>query len=125
MWGAIARALLGFVSGPVLGKVLDAYKAKLAANNDADRIAADLAAKELLLELREAELADRQNDRDEGRWWTAAPRAIVCWSFAMYVFHMVVWCGMWGLGRPFLLTGDLGKWAGLVMVAWFGGRSAE
>ncbi|MGJ4954636.1 hypothetical protein ACQR1H_03255 [Bradyrhizobium sp. HKCCYLRH2015] len=125
MWGALAKAVLGFVGGPALAGLVDMYKAKLAAGNDAARIAADLAAKELELERRERELADRRNDADEGRWWTAAPRAVVCWSFALYVVYMVVWVGMFHLGVAFELKGNLGQWAGWLMALWFGGRSAE
>ena len=38
--------LASFLSGPLLSKIVDAYKAKLDADNDKDRIAADLAGKE-------------------------------------------------------------------------------
>jgi hypothetical protein len=125
MWAAILKALLGFVGGPALAGLIDAYKAKLTSENTAEKIAADLAAKELDLERRERELAARQNDADEGRWWTAAPRAVVCWSFAAYVAYCVVWVGIFHQGAMFVLKGDLNTWAGWLMALWFGGRSAE
>lgn len=125
MWPVLGKALLSFVGGPALAGLIDAYKAKLAAGNDAAKIAADLAAKELELEQRERELASKQNASDSGTWWTALPRAIVCYSFALYVFHMIVWCGMWHLGTPFELRGNLAVWGGWLMALWFGGRSAE
>jgi hypothetical protein len=126
MWeGAVLKAVLAFVGGPGLSSLVDGYKAKLAAGNTAEKIAADFAAKELDLEQRERELASKQNDNDDGRWWTALPRAIVCYSFAVYVFHMIVWCGMWHLGTPFELRGNLAIWGGWLMALWFGGRSAE
>lgn len=125
MWAAFARALLGFLGGPALAGLVDAYKAKLAAGNDAAKIAADLAAKELELEQRERELASKQTVADEGRWWTAAPRAVVCWSFALYVAYCVVWVGIFHQGAMFVLKGDLNVWAGWLMALWFGGRSAE
>lgn len=124
-WESVCKAVLSFVAGPALSGLVDGYKAKLAAGNDAAKIAADLAARELDLERRERELADKRNDSDDGRWWTALPRAIVCYSFALYVFHIIVWCGMWHLGTPFELKGNLAVWGGWLMALWFGGRSAE
>lgn len=125
MWALFLKSLLAFVGGPALTGLIDVYKAKLAAGNDAAKIAADLAAKELELEQRERELADKQNVADEGRFWTALPRAIVCYSFALYVAYCVVWCGIFHFGSPFLLKGELNTWAGWLMALWFGGRSAE
>jgi hypothetical protein len=48
--------LVSFLTGPPLGKALDAYKAKLAAGNTSEGVAADLAAKEILIHQREMEL---------------------------------------------------------------------
>lgn len=125
MWALIIKGVLSFVGGPALAALIDGYKAKLSSENTSEKIAADLAAKDLDLAQRERELAAKQNDNDDGRWWTALPRAIVCYCFAVYVFHMIVWCGMWHLGTPFALTGDLKQWGGWLMALWFGGRSAE
>ena len=121
MWTAI----LSFLGGPAINGLIGAYKAKLEAGNTEARIAADLAAKELALETRERELAVAQNIADEGRWWTAAPRAIACWAFAIFIVKCVVWDKVLGLGSTDPLTGDLQVWAGWLMALWFGGRSIE
>lgn len=113
------------IAGPVLGKAVEAYKANLESGNTSDRIAADLAARELAVEQRERELAVQQNIADEGRWWTAAPRAIACWSFAIFIVKCVVWDKVLGLGSTDPLQGDLQVWAGWLMALWFGGRSLE
>lgn len=113
------------IAGPVLGKAVEAYKANLESGNTSDRIAADLAARELTVEQRERELAVQQNIADEGRWWTAAPRAIACWSFAIFIVKCVVWDKVLGLGSTDPLRGDLQVWAGWLMALWFGGRSLE
>jgi hypothetical protein len=113
------------IAGPVLGKAVEAYKANLESGNTSDRIAADLAARELTVEQRERELAVQQNIADEGRWWTAAPRAIACWSFAIFIVKCVVWDKVLGLGSTDPLQGDLQVWAGWLMALWFGGRSLE
>jgi hypothetical protein len=121
MWLAIVK-LLGSAGFSAL---VDAYKAKLEAGNTAENIAADLAGKDLELQGRERELNVQQNIADNGRWWTAAPRAIVCWSFAIFVLKVVVWDKVLSLGSTDPLSGDVQQWAGAVMVMWFGGRTLE
>ena len=125
MWATLALSIAKFMGSAGFASLVEGYKAKLAAGNTAEKIAADFAAKELDLEQQEREIAAKQLDAEEGRWWTALPRAIVCYCFALYVFHMIVWCGMWHLGTPFALKGDLATWGGWLMALWFGGRSAE
>jgi hypothetical protein len=51
---AILSWLASLITSPILGKALDAYKAKLAAGNTSEGVAADLASKEILLQQREA-----------------------------------------------------------------------
>ena len=123
--GWIGDAIKTALTGPLVQGAVDAYKSKLAAGNDQERIAADLAARELAVEQRERELAVQQNIADEGRWWTAAPRAIACWAFAIFIAKCVVWDKVLGLGSTDPLTGSLDTWAGWLMALWFGGRSAE
>ena len=123
--GWIGDAIKTALTGPLVQGAVDAYKSKLAAGNDQERIAADLAARELAVEQRERELAVQQNIADEGRWWTAAPRAIACWAFAIFITKCVVWDKVLGLGSTDPLTGSLDTWAGWLMALWFGGRSAE
>ena len=123
--GWIGDAIKTALTGPLVQGAVDAYKSKLAAGNDQERIAADLAARELAVEHRERELAVQQNIADEGRWCTAAPRAIACWAFAIFIAKCVVWDKVLGLGSTDPLTGSLDTWAGWLMALWFGGRSAE
>ena len=123
--GWIGDAVKSALTGPIVQGVVDGYKAKLAAGNTSEKLAADLAGRELAVEQRERELAVQQNIADEGRWWTAAPRAIACWSFAIFIAKCVVWDKVLGLGTTDPLAGDLSTWAGWLMALWFGGRSAE
>ena len=94
MWEILAN-LFG---GPIVSGLIKAYQAKLTSENTAERIAADLAGRELAVEARERELAVQQNIADEGRWWTAAPRAIACWCFAIFIAKCVVWDKVLGRG---------------------------
>lgn len=121
MWQIIAN-LLG---GPIVTGLLNAYKAKLDAGNTSEKIAADLAARELEVEQKEKELASQIVISEEGRWWTALPRGIVCYAAAIYVAKVVVFDKCLGLGSTPALTGDVGTWLGWLMGMWFGGRSIE
>jgi hypothetical protein len=121
MWATLA----GILGGPIINGLINAYKAKLDAGNTSEKIAADLAQKDLELQGRERELNVQQNISDEGRWWTAAPRAIVCWAFAIFVVKVVVWDTVLGWGFTPPLKGDIAAWGGTIMTMWFGGRSLE
>jgi hypothetical protein len=117
--------LASFLGGPVITGLINAYKAKLAAGNTADKIAADLAARELAVEQREQELRVQTNIADGGRWWTAAPRALVMWAGAIYFCKGVLWDTVLGWGSTPALHGDLATWMGWLMSLWFLGRSGE
>lgn len=121
MWAFLGQ----LIGGPVVQGLIDAYKAKLAAGNTAERIAADLAARELAVEMRERELNTQIVIAEEGRVWTALPRAIVTYSFALYVAKVVVVDKVLALGSTDPLGGDIATWAGWLMALWFGGRSLE
>lgn len=121
MWLAIVK----FLGSGAFSALVDGYKAKLASDNTADKIAADLAGKDLELQGRERELNVQQNISDEGRWWTAAPRAVVCWAFAIFVAKVVIWDTVLGFGSTPPLKGMVADWGGAVMVMWFGGRTFE
>jgi hypothetical protein len=121
MW----TSLLTLLGGPIISGLIAAYKAKLDAGNTEDRIAADLAAKDLELQGRERELNVQQNISDGGRWWTAAPRAIVCWSMAFFIAKVVMWDTVLGWGATPALKGLVADAFQAVIVMWFGGRTIE
>lgn len=76
----MAATILGWLGsllgGPFAKAAVDAYRAKLTAENTAEKIAADLAAKELALNRRERELAAQIVIAEQGRWLTALPRPL-------------------------------------------------
>jgi hypothetical protein len=121
MWTWLAT-LLG---GPVVNGLIDAYKARLEAANAEGAQAADLAAKAIAAEIETRKSAQAIIIAEQGRWWTALPRALVQWSFAVFVVKCVVWDTVLGLGTTEALGGDIQAWAGWVMALWFGGRSLE
>jgi hypothetical protein len=121
MW----QLLLNFISGPIIAGVLKAYQAKLAAGNTSEKIAADLASRELAVEQREAEVASQVVIAEEGRWWTALPRPAFAFAFVLYVWKIVVWDKMLGWGSTDPLSPEMIQVFKIVLTAYFGGRTIE
>jgi hypothetical protein len=113
------------LGGPFAQAAVKAYQAKLSATNTSEKIAADLAARELSVEQREAELATQVTVAEQGRWYTALPRPLFAFAFIIYVWKVVVWDKVLGLGSTDPLSGDISQWAMIVLTAYFGGRSLE
>lgn len=121
MWAWLAN----LIAGPIIGKVIDGYKAKLAAGNDRDRMAADLAAKELAVDQRASELRTQLLITEQGRWYTAIIRPLFALPLIVYFWKTIVWDKVLGWGSTDPLTGMIGEWAGLIILAYFGGRTVE
>lgn len=116
------------LGGPFAKAAVDAYRAKLAAENTSEKIAAELAARELSVEQRERELAAQVVIAEQGRWYTALPRPLFAFAFVIYAWKVVVWDKVMGSltgGSTDPLTGDVAQWAMIVLTAYFGGRSLE
>jgi hypothetical protein len=84
-----------------------------------------LAARELSVEQRERELATQVVIAEQGRWYTALPRPLFAFAFIIYVWKVVVFDKVLGLGATDPLSGDVAQWAMIVLTAYFGGRSIE
>jgi hypothetical protein len=113
------------IGGPVITGLINAYKAKLDASNTKDRIAADLAAKEI-----EAEIAARRQASaiiiaEQGRWYTAIIRPLLALPIIVYLWKVIVWDKVLGLGATDPLTGMIADWSGTIVAAYVGGRSIE
>lgn len=115
--------LASFLSGPLLGKALDAYKAKLAAGNTADGIAADLAAKEIALQQREAELQTQYRIAEIGHWYE--PDKIMGYTVAIYFGKLLIWDKVLGLGSTDPLAGFASTTANLIVAFYFAKRGFE
>ncbi|MBS0536867.1 MAG: hypothetical protein JSR72_22645 [Proteobacteria bacterium] len=113
------------IGGPFAKAALDAYRAKLSADNTSEKIVAELAARELDVEARERELATQLVIAEQGRRYTALPRPLFAGAFVIYTWKVVVWDKVLGLGVTDPLGGDVAQWAMIVLTAYFGGRSLE
>jgi len=125
MVAAILAWLGSLLGGPFAKAALEAYRAKLSADNTSEKIAAELAARELALEQRERELATQLVVAEQGRWYTALPRPLFALAFIIYVWKVVVFDKVLGLGATDPLSGEVAQWAMIVLTAYFGGRSLE
>ena len=114
MFSVVLSWLGNLFGGPFAKAAVDAYRAKLAAENTSEKIAADLAARELSVEQRERELAAEMLIGEQG----AA-------AFIIYVWKVVVGDKVLGLGTTDALSGDMSQWAMAVVTAYFGGRTLE
>src|SRR4051812_45281095 len=121
MWSWLAS----LIGGPVITGLINAYKAKLDAANTQDRIAADLAAKEI-----EAEIAARKEASaiiiaEHGRWYTAIIRPLLAFPLVIYLGKVIVCDKVFGLGTTDAITGMVADWIGMIVTAYVGSRSIK
>lgn len=126
-------SLLG---GPFAKAAVDAYKAKLDASNSKDAHTADMVARELAVEQREQELAAQVVIAEQGRWYTALPRPLFAFAYVIFIWKVLVidkvigpGCLFFGhlcwQGETTLPASEIMRWGGIVLTAYFGGRSIE
>jgi len=125
MLGMLLGWLGNLLGGPFAKAAVDAYRAKLTAENTSEKIAADLAARELQVESREREVQAQIVAAEQGAWYTALPRPLFAYAFVIYAWKVAVWDAVFGLGTTAALSGDVAQWATIVLTAYFGGRSLE
>ncbi len=125
MFATVLGWLGNLIGGPFAKAAVDAYRAKLTAENTSEKIAADLAAREFGVEQREAELANQAVIAEQGRWYTALPRPLFAFAFVVVVWKFAVWDDCFGFGRHAPLDPQMAEVFKIVLTAYFGGRSIE
>lgn len=117
MIGKILKSLVGGVAGELFGSLERAYKAKLDAKNDAERIEAE---KQITFFQGQIQLAGQAAQYD--KWWST--RELIGKCALVYVFKIVVWDTVLKLG----VTPDPGpQVTGIVMLVigfYFGSKAA-
>jgi hypothetical protein len=127
MWAWLGN----LIAGPILGKALDAYKAKLAAGNTSERVAADLAARELDVQKMETQAQSQLKIAQIGHFWE--PEKLFAYIIVIYFAKIVLWDKVIGsfagytpnMFRTDALTGEAVGWAAMVMTFYFGKRGIE
>ena len=125
MFATVLAWLGNLLGGPFAQAAVKAYQAKLAAENTSEKVAADLAARELSVESRERELATQVVLAEQGRWYTALPRPLFAFAFIIVVWKFAVWDDCFGLGQHAPLDPQMTEVFKIVLTAYFGGRSVE
>ncbi|HET9904977.1 MAG TPA: hypothetical protein VFQ27_14875 [Xanthobacteraceae bacterium] len=121
MWSWLAT----LIGGPILKSLIDTYKAKLDAANAHERLAAELAAKEIEAEIDARRQANALIIAEQGRWYTAIIRPLLAAPVIIYLWKVIVWDKVLGLGTTDPLTGTVAEWAGLIVMTYVGGRTIE
>ncbi len=62
---------------------------------------------------------------EQGRWYTAMIRPLLALPVIIYLWKVIVWDKVLGLGTTDTIGGDVGVWAGTIVTTYVGGRSLE
>ncbi len=110
MW----MTILGFLGGPVIKGLIDAYQAKLKAGNVSERIAADTAGAEIAAQTAETNAITQYRIAEIGHWYE--PDKLMGYTVAVYFAKLLIWDKCFGLGTTDPLLG----WSGTVATAIVG-----
>src|SRR5206468_7798063 len=83
--------ILSVLSAPVFNSIVDAYKAKLAAAHTPDKLAVDLAVKEIEAEIAARAQASAIIVAEQGRWWTSMIRPLAALPVVIYIWKVIVY----------------------------------
>ena len=119
MW----MTIIGFLGGPVIKGLVDAYNAHLKAQSADAATAANLAGKEIAAQTAETDANIQLRMKEIGHPWE--PEKLAFYIVLAFFAKCVVWDTILGLGTTPALKGDVSRWAGLVMSFYFGKRTFE
>ena len=116
------QLILNWLGGPVISAGIEAYKAKITAENDADARTTEPAGKALLLDQREAELRSQERIALIGQWYE--PVNLMGYLLVLYIGKVVLFDSMLGLGETPAIKGAVGEWLGMIATFFVGTRGA-
>lgn len=121
--------LLSFITGPIIsalgGQILAFYQAKLTAVNAQDKLAVELAVKEVEAEIESRKQAGAIIIAEQGHWYTACIRPLIVLPFTVYIWKIVIWDIVFNLGTTDAIRGDVASLMMIVIGSYFGGRTIE
>lgn len=120
---AIWQAIIGFIGGPVIKGLLDAYNAKLKAGNVTEKIASDTAVGEMAAQTVEIKAQAEYRIASLGYWYE--PDKIMGYAVAIYFAKLLVYDKVLGLGRTDPLAGFAEVTANLIVAFYFAKRGFE
>lgn len=119
MW----MTIISFLGGPVVKALIDAYSAKLKAENVDSKIAADLAATEIASQTAETKAVMQYRIAEIGHWHE--PDKLMGYCVALYFAKLLVWDKVLGIGSTDALAGFAAITANLVVSFYFAKRGFE
>lgn len=119
MW----MTIISFLGGPVVKALIDAYGAKLKAENVDTKIAADLAAGEIASQTAETKAVMQYRIAEIGHWHE--PDKLMGYCVAIYFAKLLVWDKVLGIGSTDALAGFAAITANLVVSFYFAKRGFE
>jgi len=118
--------IMSFIGGPVVSGLIKAYQAKLAAGNTSERIAADLAGREIAAQQTEIQSIYALRLAQIGHPWE--PEKLAFYVTLVFYAKVLIWDKVLGSitgGYTDPVTGEVATWAGLVMSFYFAKRGFE
>lgn len=119
MW----QAIIGFLGGPVIKGLLDAYNAYLKAETTDAKTAADMAAKEIAAQVAETQVQTQYRIAELGRWYE--PDKLMGYTVAVYFAKLLLWDKVLKLGATDGLDGFAATTASLIVAFYFAKRGFE
>jgi len=116
-------SILSWLGSLIAGPLVEAYKAKLQQGTDHDKLAADLAGRELALQQRELELQTEYRIAEIGHWYE--PDKLMGYCVVIYFGKLLIWDKVLGLGTTDPLAGFASVTANLVVSFYFAKRGFE
>src|SRR5207344_3061673 len=104
MW----QAIIGFIGGPVIKGLIDAYNLHLRAETTDAKTAADLAAREIVAQQIEIQATTQLKVAEIGHPWE--PEKLAFYVVLVFFAKCVVWDTVIGLGTTPPLKGDVSMW---------------
>lgn len=119
MWTTI----IGFLGGPVISGLINAYNLHLKAMTADAATAADLAGKEIAAQQIEIQAQTQLKIAEIGHFWE--PEKLAFYVVLVYFAKCLIWDKVLALGTTDPLGGDVSTWASIVMSFYFGKRTFE
>lgn len=124
----LATPVIGALLNPIINGLLTAQKQRLDAVGSHEARVAELAQQQLALDRREAEVNAQVVIAEQGNWVTRLQRPLFALPFIIFTWKVVVWdkvLGSWTNGNTDPLDPRMWGVFMAVVIAYFGGRSAE
>lgn len=124
----LATPVIGAILSPIINGLLTAQKQKLDAAGSHEARTVELAQQAMDLDKREAEINAQVVIAEQGNWITRWQRPMFALPFIIFTWKVVVWdkvLGQWTQASTDPLDPRMWGVFMAVVVAYFGGRSAE